>query len=126
MSHRSVVAFAFGLSIAASSLLPVLSEGAETFLPPPFSPPLTQVVAAPSGVLGTDNRQPQHQEQTTALIVSAIGEPLYAQGSDGYTHIEYDLIFTNVTDHPVTLTSVQVFNDRGRQCSSWRERPSRP
>jgi peptidase M23-like protein len=116
MSHRSVVAFAFGLSIAASGLLPVSSEGAEAF-------PAATVVqsAGHSGGRGsvggarTDNRQPQRQEQTTALIVSAIGEPVYAQGSDGHTHIEYDLIFTNVTDYPVTLTSVQVFNGRGRQ-----------
>jgi hypothetical protein len=62
-----------------------------------------------------NNRQPQRQQQTTALIVSAIGEPHYAQGSDGHIHIEYDLIFTNVIDYPVTLTSVQVFNGRGRQ-----------
>jgi hypothetical protein len=115
MSPRSVVAFAFGLSIAASSLLAVSSEDVEAFPPPSFSPLVTQVVAAPSAVLRTHNRQPQPQEQTTALIVSAIGVPLYAQGSDGHTHIEYDLIFTNVTDHPVTLTSVQVFNGRGRQ-----------
>ena len=93
MSHRSVVAFAFGLSMAASSLLPVLSEGAEAFTPPPsFSPLVPQVVVAPSAVLGTDNRPPQRQEQTTALIVSAIGGPRYAPGSDGQTHIEYDLI----------------------------------
>lgn len=62
-----------------------------------------------------DGRQLQHQKQTTALIVSAIGEPRHAPGSDGHTHIEYDLIFTNVTDNPVTLTTVQVFNGRGRQ-----------
>ena len=62
-----------------------------------------------------DNRQPRRQQQTTALIVTATGEPHYAPGSDGRTHIEYDLILTNVTANPVTLTSVQVFNGRGRQ-----------
>jgi hypothetical protein len=62
-----------------------------------------------------DQRPPQRQQQTTALMVSAIGGPRYAQGSDGHTHIEYDLIYTNVIAYPVTLTSVQVFNGRGRQ-----------
>jgi hypothetical protein len=58
MSHRAVVAFAFGLSMAASSLWLVPSAGAQAFPPPPaFSPLVTQVLAAPSAVLGTDNRQ---------------------------------------------------------------------
>jgi len=60
-------------------------------------------------------QQNERQQQTTALIVSATGEPYFAPGSDGRTHIEYDLIHTNVTNYPVTLTSVQVFNGRGRQ-----------
>jgi hypothetical protein len=46
------------LSIAASSLLPVSSEGSQAFPPPPsLSPLVSQVLAAPAAVLGTDKRQ---------------------------------------------------------------------
>lgn len=62
-----------------------------------------------------DARQNDRQPQNTSLIVSTTGEPHYAPGSDGLTHIEYDLISTNATSSPVTLTSVQVFDRRGRQ-----------
>lgn len=75
MSRRAVALFAFGVSIAASSLLPVSSgppepaqpvpapaaavsaEDSQAFPPPPsLSPLVTQVLAAPSAVLGTDKR----------------------------------------------------------------------
>jgi murein DD-endopeptidase MepM/ murein hydrolase activator NlpD len=63
-----------------------------------------------------DNSQKnERQQQTTSLIVSATNEPYFAPGSDGRTHIEYDLIHTNATNYPVILTSVQVFNGRGQQ-----------
>src|SRR5215212_7501678 len=39
--------------------------------------------------------------QTTALRTSVFGEPLYARGSDGKVHLEYDLLSTSVFRNPV-------------------------
>jgi hypothetical protein len=53
MSHRVVVAFACGVSLAASSLLPVASAGSQAFPPPPALSPLSTLVhAAPSPAVG--------------------------------------------------------------------------
>ena len=118
-----IVAFAAALSVvlAAGSSSIQLSAGG----PPGPSAEKSPQSGGPAAAAtrGEDAGQdeartigsPRRQQQTTALIVTATGEPHYAPGSDGRTHIEYDLILTNVTANPVTLTSVQVFNGRGRQ-----------
>jgi peptidase M23-like protein len=53
--------------------------------------------------------------QTTALKVSVIHKPLYAKGSDGKVHLEYDLVSTSVFPVPVTLTKVEVVAGDGRR-----------
>jgi hypothetical protein len=53
--------------------------------------------------------------QTTALRTSVIHEPLYAEGSDGKVHLEYDLVSTSVFPVPVTLSKVEVRDGDGRQ-----------
>jgi murein DD-endopeptidase MepM/ murein hydrolase activator NlpD len=53
--------------------------------------------------------------QTTALKASVIHEPLYARGSDGKVHLEYDLLSTSVFPDPVRLTKVEVLADDGRR-----------
>jgi Peptidase family M23 len=45
---------------------------------------------------------------TTALTVSAVNPPVRVFGSDGRTHLEYDLIMQNMFDAPVTVTSIEV------------------
>jgi hypothetical protein len=44
----------------------------------------------------------------TAIVVSAIGGPISVLGSDGHEHIAYDLVVTNVSSAPVTLTAIDV------------------
>src|SRR5215212_10096168 len=39
--------------------------------------------------------------QTTALRTSVFNEPLYARGSDGKVHLEYDVLSTSVFRNPV-------------------------
>src|SRR5215212_3423347 len=46
--------------------------------------------------------------RTTALLVSAIPDPLRVTGSDGMVHLEYDLVLTNVFTAPVTITAIEV------------------
>jgi hypothetical protein len=52
--------------------------------------------------------------QSTALLVTAVHDPLRVTGSDGMVHLEYDLVFTNVFTAPVTLTAVDVLTPEGR------------
>jgi hypothetical protein len=52
--------------------------------------------------------------QSTALLVTAIHDPLRVTGSDGMVHLEYDLIITNVFTSPVTLTAIDVLTPEGR------------
>ena len=52
--------------------------------------------------------------QSTALLVTAIHDPLRVTGSDGMVHLEYDLIITNVFTTPVTLTAIDVLTPEGR------------
>ena len=92
MSHRAVVAFACGLSIAASSLLPVASEGSQAFPPPPSSSPLvTQVLAAPLAVLGTDKQQ----------------------------HLVYEVSLLNTSDNARRMDQVEVLDDSGRVLAAY-------
>jgi hypothetical protein len=45
---------------------------------------------------------------TTALTVSAVNAPIRLLGSDGKTHLEYDLILQSMFNAPVTVTSIEV------------------
>src|SRR5687768_13147044 len=51
--------------------------------------------------------------RTTALLVSAIHDPLRVTGSDGMVHLEYDLVLTNVFTTPVTITAIDVLTPEG-------------
>ena len=53
--------------------------------------------------------------QTTALRTSVFGEPLYARGSDGKVHLEYDLLSTSVFRNPVRLIKVEVLAANGQR-----------
>jgi Peptidase family M23 len=50
---------------------------------------------------------------TTALTVSAVNPPVRVFGSDGKTHLEYDLILQSMFDAPVTVTSIEVLDPGG-------------
>src|SRR4029434_3405094 len=92
MSHRAVVAFACGLSMAVSSLLPVSSAGSQAFPPPPsLSPLVTQVLAAPAAVLGTDQRQ----------------------------HLVYEISLLNVSADARRMDQVEVLDDSGAVLASY-------
>ena len=50
---------------------------------------------------------------TTALTVSAVNSPIRLLGSDGKTHLEYDLILQSMFNAPVTVTSIEVLAPDG-------------
>jgi Peptidase family M23 len=52
--------------------------------------------------------------ETTALEVRAAGPPRYVYGSDGRTHVDYDLVITNTFTTAATLTSLTVSGDGSR------------
>src|SRR4051812_8775100 len=52
--------------------------------------------------------------RTTALLVTAIHDPLRVTGSDGMMHLEYDLMLTNVFTTPVTITAIDVMTPDGQ------------
>ena len=52
--------------------------------------------------------------RTTALLVTAIHDPLRVTGSDEMVHLEYDLVLTNVFTTPVTITSIDVLTPEGQ------------
>src|SRR5215213_6219707 len=52
--------------------------------------------------------------RTTALLVTAIHDPLRVTGSDGMVHLEYDLVLTNVFTSPVTISSIDVLTPEGQ------------
>ncbi|CAN5487941.1 M23 family metallopeptidase [soil metagenome] len=56
---------------------------------------------------------PEADQTTTALAVSALHPPLRLFGSDGKTHLNYDLILHNVFDAPVTVKSIEVLDGDG-------------
>lgn len=56
---------------------------------------------------------PQAELTTTALSVSAVKPPVRLAGSDGRTHVEYDLVLQNVFSAPVTVTSIEVLGADG-------------
>ena len=57
--------------------------------------------------------QPQAEVTTTALTVSAVNPPIRLLGSDGKTHLEYDLILQSMFNAPVTVTSIEVLAPDG-------------
>jgi hypothetical protein len=57
--------------------------------------------------------QPQAEMTTTALTVSAVNPPIRVSGSDGKTHLEYDLILQSMFDAPVAVTSIEVLAPDG-------------
>lgn len=57
---------------------------------------------------------PAAAAQTTALLAKAVDDPLWVVGSDGMVHLEYDLLFTNVSPAPVTLTRIEVLSPAGQ------------
>src|SRR5215204_7739671 len=74
----------------------------------------------------TPTAPPGVTAQTTALLVTAIHDPLRVTGSDGMVHLEYDLVLTNVFTTPVTITAIDVLTWKDSRCSSSREIPSQP
>jgi hypothetical protein len=52
--------------------------------------------------------------RTTALLVTAIHDPLRVTGSDSMVHLEYDLVLTNVFTAPVTITAIEVLTPDGQ------------
>jgi hypothetical protein len=50
---------------------------------------------------------------TTALTVSVVNPPIRLFGSDGKTHLEYDLILQSMFNAPVTVTSIEVLAPDG-------------
>jgi hypothetical protein len=52
--------------------------------------------------------------RTTALLVTAIADPLQVTGSDGMVHLEYDLVLMNVFTAPVTVTAIEVLTPDGQ------------
>lgn len=73
-----------------------------------FVAPLDEVTAQ-----ATPEAPPGVTARTTALLVSAIRDPLRVTGSDGMVHVEYDLVLTNVFTAPVTLQSIEVLSPEG-------------
>lgn len=73
-----------------------------------------------SGALGQATPEPAPQAtpvvaaQTTALLAKAVDDPLWVVGSDGMVHLEYDLLFANVSPSPVTLTRIDVLSPDGQ------------
>ncbi len=59
-------------------------------------------------------RPPGVTARTTALLVTAIHDPLRVMGSDGMVHLEYDLVLTNVFTTPVTTTAIDVLTPDGQ------------
>jgi hypothetical protein len=86
-------------------LLVLIALGSLAGLAPPLRHASAQATpVAPPGVTA----------QTTALLVSAIHDPLRVTGSDGMVHLEYDLVLTNVFTTPVTLTAIDVLTPDGQ------------
>jgi hypothetical protein len=74
-------------------------------------------LAAPAGETAgqaTPVAPPGVTARTTALLVTAIHDPLRVTGSDGMVHLEYDLVLTNVFTAPVTITAIEVLTPDGQ------------
>lgn len=67
----------------------------------------------PAPVTSPAAPQPQAEVTTTALTVSAVNPPIRLFGSDGKTHLSYDLILQSMFNAPVTVTSIEVLAPDG-------------
>lgn len=88
----TVVAFAVGLLMTGS-----LSAG-----------------AAVTEAAGSKPQAASEPKVITALAASVVGAAESFRGSDGRTHVDYDLLLTNALPAPVTATSVEVSTLEGR------------
>jgi hypothetical protein len=85
--------------VSSIRLLILVALGSLVGLAPPLHHASGQATPlAPPGVTA----------QTTALLVSAIHDPLRVSGSDGMVHLEYDLVLTNIFTTPVTISAIDV------------------
>src|SRR3712207_6331441 len=118
--HRRTAVFAsaslaVALAMVFSSIRCAADEppgtGSRTAQDEEFTRP---ALAATQGDAGAGERA-SDAPRTTALKASVIHEPLYARGSDGKAHLEYDLLSTSVFPNPVRLTKVEVLADDGRR-----------
>ena len=73
------------------------------------------LVVAAARADSDDNIDKPADGQPTALVVSATNAPLSVPGSDGLTHVEYDLLVMNAFTAPATLTSIEVTTPDGRK-----------
>ena len=69
----------------------------------------------PMTIVATNAQTGSLDIPSTALLVTPENEPRAVLGDDGYDHIEYNLLVTNVFNAPVTLSSVDVTDDSGNQ-----------
>ena len=53
-------------------------------------------------------------EPSTALVVAPFHEAFHVRGDDGRTHVEYDLLVTNVFDGAVTVATLEITNEAGK------------
>jgi hypothetical protein len=79
------------------------------FATAPLSGALSQATPEPAA-----QATPAAAAQTTALLAKAVDDPLWVVGSDGMVHLEYDLLFTNISPSPVTLTRIEVLAPNGQ------------
>jgi Peptidase family M23 len=56
---------------------------------------------------------PPQEITTTALNVSSVNPPIRLFGSDGKTHLSYDLVLQSMFNAPVTVTSIEVLSPDG-------------
>lgn len=76
--------------------------------------PALEAGGEPSAIPSKSLSPAAGKPETTALLVVSTNDPLRFFASDGRTHLEYDLVFTNVFNQPVTLTSIDVLAPDGR------------
>lgn len=69
-------------------------------------------VSVPAAVDASWGRGPATQS-VSPITMTSIGDPLVVAGSDGFQHIDYDLLITNAFTAPITLTALTVQGDRG-------------
>src|SRR3954470_15353949 len=76
---------------------------------------LAVVFVAPAVTGARSARPAEAASRVTALSVTATGPVLAVRGSDGKTHLDYDLLLTSLFDAPITLVSVDVLAPSGRR-----------
>jgi hypothetical protein len=71
--------------------------------------PLAEVTAQ-----ATPEAKANNSAQSTALLVTAVSDPLRVTGSDGKVHLEYDLLITNAFTAPAVLKTLDVTTQDGQ------------